>query len=183
MKLRMSRRTSVYVVLYLISVAAISVVVHEAAHIIAAWFLGVPFAELKLGFYGINPSVTLPVWFTGTPRLVVYYAGGLVPGLILLLAYLFYWMRRYRRQPAVLSWSLGLITIVLAAMQLAISYMEGHYHEAYINNAGSLFSPTNMLVCGFAVAAFFFHSALSPRTRMRKANQPGENSATEIHRG
>ena len=182
MKLKMSRRTSVHIVLYLISVAAISVVVHEAAHIIAACVLGVPFAELKLGFYGINPSVTLPAWFTGTPRLIVYYAGGLVPGLILLFMYLFYWMRRYRRQPAILSWSLGLVTIVLAAMQLAIAYMEGHYHEAYINNAGSLFSPTNILVCGFMVAAFFLHSALSPRTRMRKANQPVEDTAPEIHR-
>jgi len=173
----MSRRASVYVVLYLISVAAISVAVHEAAHIMAACVLGVPFAELKLGFCGINPSVTLPVWFTGTPRLIVYYAGGLVPGLILLLTYLFYWMRRYRRQPSILSWSLGLVTIVLAAMQWAIAYMEGHYHEAYINNAGSLFSPTNILVCGFMVAAFFFHSALSPRTRMRKANQPAEDAS------
>ena len=138
---------------------------------------------VKLGFYGINPSVTLPAWFTGTPRLIVYYAGGLVPGLILLLTYLFYWMRRYRRQPAILSWSLGLVTIVLAAMQLAIAYMEGHYHEAYINNAGSLFSPTNILVCGFMVAALFLHSALSSRTRMRKANQPAEDAAPEIRRG
>ena len=179
----MSRRTSVYVVLYLISVAAISVAIHEAAHIIAAWFLGVPFAELKLGFYGINPSVTLPAWFTGTPRLVVYYAGGLVPGLILLSTYLFYWVRRYRRQPAILSWSLGLVTIVLAAMQLAIAYMEGHYHEAYINNAGSLFSSTGIWAYGFMVSAFFFHSALSPRAKTRKANQPPEDAAPEIHQG
>lgn len=178
----MSRRASVYVVLYLISVAAISVAVHEAAHIIAACVLGVPFAELKLGFYGINPSVTLPAWFTGTPRLVVYYAGGLVPGLILLSTYLFYWMRRYRRQPTILNWSLGLITIVLAAMQLAIAYMEGHYHGAYINNAGSLFSSTGILTYGFMVSAFFFHSALCPRTRMRKANQPVKDADPEIRR-
>ena len=92
--MKLSRRQLVYVVLYSLSVFLMTIIVHEASHILAALLLGVPFAELELGFYGINPSVTIPSWFSSTPRIIVYYAGWLVTGLILLFTYLLFWMRR-----------------------------------------------------------------------------------------
>ena len=169
--MKLSKRQLVYVVLYLVSVALISIIVHEASHILAALLLGVPFAELELGFYGINPSVTVPSWFSGTPRLIVYYAGGLVSGLILLFTYLFFWMRRYHRQPSILRWSFGLVTLEMAVIQLAISYLEGSYHEAYIAGSRSLFSPTHILIYGFMISAFFLHRALSPRRKIRETSR------------
>ena len=50
--------------LYMLAMVVALVIVHEAAHILAALAFGAQFNELKPGFYGINPSVTLPEWFT-----------------------------------------------------------------------------------------------------------------------
>ena len=164
--MKLSRHQLAYVVLYLVSVALISIIVHETSHMLTAWLLGVPFAELELGFYGINPSVTIPSWFSGTPRIIVYYAGGLVTGLILLFMYLFFWMWRYHRQPSVLSWFFGLITLEFAVYELAIGYLEGSYHEAYIAGSGSLFSMTDIPVYLFMVSAFFLHRVLTPWSKL-----------------
>jgi hypothetical protein len=65
---------------------------------LAAVIRGVPFAELKLGFLGINPSVTLPRWVDQNTRTVIFYAGGLSTGAVFLLGYLLYWVRKYRRE-------------------------------------------------------------------------------------
>lgn len=97
--MRLSRRECVYRVLYAVVIVVASIIVHEAAHIVAAMALGVPFNELQLGFLGINPCVTLPEWFTGTPRTIVHYAGGLTAGVGLSLFYLLYWVKKYRRNP------------------------------------------------------------------------------------
>lgn len=166
--LRLSRREGIYLVMYTVVIAAASVLAHEAAHIVAAVALGVPFGELQLGFLGINPSVTLPEWLVGTPLAIVRYAGGLTAGAGLLLFYLLYWVRRYRRNPSFFCWSLGAVTIMFAAMQFATGYLEGRYHAVYIIGAMSLFSLTDVLTYGWAASAVFFHSALCPRQRMRR---------------
>ncbi len=165
--LRLSGREAIYLTVYTVAIAAASVLAHEAAHIVAALALGVPFRELRLGFLGINPSVTLPEWFTGTPRTIVYYVGGLTAGTGLFLLYMVYWARRYRRDPSPFFWSLGAVTIVLAAMQLATGYLEGRYHGAYVVGAMSLFSPTDLLIYGWAASAVLFHAALCPWQRMK----------------
>ena len=159
--------------LHTVAIAAASVLTHEAAHIAAALALGVPLGELQLGFLGINPAVTLPGWLTGTPLAIVRYAGGLAAGTGLLLFYLLYWARRYRRAPSFFAWALGAVTIALAAMQFATGYLEGRYHAAYIMAAMSVFSLTNILMYGWAVSAIFFHSAVCPLRQMRvKASAP-----------
>ncbi|RLC91399.1 MAG: hypothetical protein DRI39_10420 [Chloroflexi bacterium] len=61
--------------------------------------LGARLNELKLGFLGIDPSVTLPEWFTGPRQAIVHYAGGLAVGTIFLVFYCVYWLRKYRRSP------------------------------------------------------------------------------------
>ncbi|MFC1970919.1 hypothetical protein ACFLV0_03165 [Chloroflexota bacterium] len=163
---RLSRRQCVFVLLYTLTVVVALVVIHEAVHILTAMAFGVRFSELKLGFMGINPSVTLPEWFTGTRQIFVHYAGGLTAGIVLLLFYLLYWVRKYQRTPSFLTWSLGLITLVMAAMQFATGYLEGYYHVAYIVGAMSFPSPTDILTYSWAISAVFFHSSLCPWRRM-----------------
>ena len=158
--------------LYTVAIAAASVLAHEAAHVVAALALGVPLGELQPGFLGINPSVTLPEWFTGTPRTIVRYAGGLTAGAALLLFYLLYWVRRYRRAPFFFRWSLGAVTTVFAAIQFATGYLEGRHHGAYIMGAMSAFSVTDILIYGWAVSAVFFHSAVCPLRRMKATATP-----------
>ncbi|MFO7772502.1 MAG: hypothetical protein R6V59_00905 [Dehalococcoidia bacterium] len=167
-ELRLSPGQCARIALYTIVIAAASVLIHEAAHVVAALTLGVPFDELRFGFLGINPSVTLPEWFTGTPRTVVHYAGGLTAGAGLLFYDLLYWVRRYRRSPYVFGWFLGAVTSVFAAMQFATGYLEGRYHGAYIIGVMSFFSLTDLLMYGWAISAVSFHSALCPWRRMRK---------------
>jgi len=170
--LRLSRREAVRLMLYTVAIAATSVLAHETAHIVAALALGVPLGELQPGFLGINPSVTLPEWFTGTPRTIVRYAGGLATGAGLLLFYLLHWARRYRRRASPFCWSLGLVTVVLAAIQFATGYLEGRYYGAYIMGAMSAFSVTDILIYGWAVSAVFFHSAVCPLRQIRNAATP-----------
>ena len=170
--LRLSRREAVKLMLYTVAIAAASVLAHEAAHILAALALGVPLGELKLGFLGINPSVTLPEWLTGTPRTIVRYAGGLATGAGLLLFYLLHWARMYRRAPSFFLWLLGAVTMVFAAMQFATGYLEGRYHGAYITGAMSAFSVTDILIYGWAVSAVFFHSAVCPLRRIKDTTTP-----------
>jgi len=165
-ELRLSGRQYGSLMLYMLAVVLVVVVIHETAHILTAMVLGVRFVELQLGFMGINPSVTLPDWFTGTHRTIVYYSGGLTAGMVLLIFYLCYWMLKYWCNPTFFHWSLGLVTLMFAAVQFAFGYLEGHYHGAYIIGAMSFFSPTDLLAYGWTIAAVFFHSALCPWRKM-----------------
>jgi len=143
---RLSQRQYVLVLLYTLAVVVTLVIIHEAAHILTAMVLGVRFGELKLGFMGINPSVTLPEWFTGTRQTVVHYAGGLTVGTVLLLFYLLYWMRKYRRNPSFFTWSLGLITLMLAGIQLATGYLEYGYLHLRLGNFCCFLSLVTVLI-------------------------------------
>lgn len=167
-ELRLSWREYGYLMLYTLALVFAVVIIHEAAHILSAMALGVRFVELQPGFMGINPSVTLPEWFAGTCRTIVYYAGGLTAGMVLLLFCLCYWMPKYWHNPTFFHWLLGVVTFMLAAVQFAFGYLEGRYHGAYIIGAMSFLSPTDALAYGWAIAAVFFHSALCPWRKMRR---------------
>lgn len=143
-----------------------SIIIHEAAHVIAALSSGAQFSELKFGFHGINPSVTLPERLAGGRLTAFHYVGGLTSGAVFLLIYFLYWVRIYRHNPNFFSWGLGLVTAVIVGMQLAIGYLEGHYHAAYIIGATSVLSPTNILIYGWGLSAVFFHMALCPVRKM-----------------
>jgi hypothetical protein len=169
---KLSLRQYAYILLYTLALVVGLVIIHEASHILTAIVFGARFSELNLGFMGINPSVTLPEWFTGTRQTVVHYAGGLTVGTVLLLFYLLYWMRKYRRNPSFFTWSLGLITLMLAAMQFATGYLEGRYHAAYIIGAMSFPSPTDVLTYGWAISAVFFHSSLCQWRKMKATVKP-----------
>jgi len=174
--LRLGRREAIYLMMYTVAIAAASVLAHEAAHVVAALALGVPFNELRLGFLGINPSVTLPEWFIGTPRTITYYAGGLTAAVGLFAFYLLYWVKKYHRNPSFFCWCPGAVTVVFLAMQLATGYLEGRYHGAYVVGAMSLFSPTDLLIYGWAGSALFFHAALCPWQRMKVPDKSGTNT-------
>ncbi len=166
-ELRLSRRQHGYLMLYTLALVFIVVIIHETAHILFAMVLCVRFVELQPGFLGMNPSVTLPEWFTGTRRAIVYYAGGLTTGMALLLFYLCYWMRKYWHNPTFFYWSMGLVTLMFAAVQFAFGYLEGSYHGAYVISAMSFLPLTDVLAYGWAVSAVFFHSALCPLSKMK----------------
>ena len=175
---RLTWRQCGFLILYTLAMVVVLIVLHEGSHILAAMALGVRFSELELGFMGINPSVTLPDWFTGVRQTVVHYVGGLAVGTVFLLFYLGHWMRKYRRRPSFLTWSLGAVTLMLAAMQFAMGYLEGRYHAAYIIGAMVSFSPTDILTYGWALAAVFFHSALCPWKMSRGASLASKKGPT-----
>lgn len=156
-----------YALLYLLAVAAGLTLIHEVTHVLAAMILGVPFTEIKLGFYGINPSVTLPEWFSGISRTIVWYAGGLVSGAVALGVYLGYWVRRYRHTHSLIVWSLGLVTIILAAWEFSSGYLEGRYHASYVTGASSLISPTSLFATVFMLFAMFLHFWLNSRRKIK----------------
>jgi len=167
-EIRLTQSQFIYIMTYTLALGVALVIIHEAAHILTAMAFGVRFAELKLGFMGINPSVTMPEWFTGTRQTIVHYAGGLTVGAVFLLFYLAYWIRKYYHNPNFFIWSLGLITLMMAATQFATGYLEGRYHTAYIIGAMVFLSPTDILSYSWAFSAVFFHSSICSWRRMRE---------------
>jgi len=158
-------------VIYTILLALASIFMHETAHILTAIIKGVPFGELKLGFWGINPSVTIPNWVSEDIKIAIFYSGGLATGVILLLGYLLYWVHRYHTRPSILCWAMGLATIVFAGQQLIAGYIEGKYHSAYILGASSLLSSTNLMIYVWMISMVFFHFAICPKVKMRKQGE------------
>lgn len=160
-------RSYVYLVIYLTVLVVASVLIHEAAHVIAAIVQGVEFSSLKIGFWGINPSVTLPQGLDESTKTPIFYAGGITAGMILLCFYCVYWVRKYRRSPSKLSWALGLATLAIGAEQLATGYLEGRYHSAYLYGATTLFSPTHLFIIAWMVLAVVVHLQLCSRERLK----------------
>ncbi|MDD4635632.1 MAG: hypothetical protein PHS35_03370 [Dehalococcoidales bacterium] len=167
MKTGLGQRDFVYLAIYLIVLVALSVCIHEAVHIIVALFKGIEFSQLEIGFWGINPSVTLPQGLDDNVKTPIFYAGGITAGILLLCFYFIFWFRKYRRNPSRLSWALALTTIVLAAEQVSTGYLEGHYHAAYLYGATTLFSPTHLFTIAWMVIAVLLHLQLYPRERLK----------------
>jgi len=142
--------------------------IHEAAHFGAALVIGVPFSEIEIGFYGINPSVTIPGRFAGSNLSIFHYAGGLTPAVILISIYLLYWYRRFKREPSLLDWFMGLITITVAGFQIAQGYNEGRFHAAYIHYAGSLFNILHINIYVLLIIATLTHMMSCPISKMKR---------------
>lgn len=154
--------------LYLFGLIVTVTIVHEAAHFVAALFIGVPFSEIEIGFYGINPSMTIPERFAGSNLSVLHYAGGLTPAVILISVYLLYWYRRFRRVPSKINWLMGLITITIAGFQLSQGYNEGRFHAAYIYYTGSFFNVLYIPIILLVIAAILIHFTLCPISKMKR---------------
>ena len=129
-------------------------VIHEAAHWLTALIAGVPASEIKIGFHGINPGVTIPS--TTPPQSLPYffYSGGLTAGTILLFIYVFYWIKQYHRIPSATNWIMSLLTVFSITFQLYIGILEGRYHQLYPTYI-NLF---HLLL--FVIAAFACHAAI-----------------------
>lgn len=169
---RLDRRQYACLVVYVLGLVIGVIFIHEAAHIAMALVQGVPFAELKIGFWGINPSVTLPSGLEESVKTPIFYAGGLTTGALLLLVYFLYWVRKYSITPSRLTWALGLATIALAAVEFANGFLEGRYHAAYLYGATTLLSPTHMLTIGWVLATVVMHLGLCPRKKLVPHAQP-----------
>jgi hypothetical protein len=172
-RINKKHRQIAYACFYLVGVIIFTTIIHEAGHIIAALALGVPFTEIKLGFYGINPLVTLPDRFASAPFTIQHYSCGFTAAIILLPIYLF-WFRRYRKNPTFLNWVLGLITIAAFGLQLGQGYIEGRFHAIYILRANSLFDLKDIVVYMGIAFVCLVHFNLCPVSKFKKA---GTNSA------
>lgn len=166
-KINTKHRQIAYACFYLVGVIVFTVIIHEAGHTIAALALGVPFTEIEFGFYGINPSVTIPDRFAGAPLTIQHYAGGFMAAIILLPIYLF-WFRRYRNKPNFLNWATGLITITAFGLQLVQGYIEGRFHAIYIMRANSLFDVKDGLVYIGIALMWIVHLVLCPIYKFKK---------------
>ena len=161
-------RQIAYVCLYLIGVIIFSTIIHEVGHTIAALALGVPFSEIKFGFYGINPSITIPDRFATAPLTILHYAGGFTAAIILLPIYLF-WYMRYRKNPTFFYWFAGLITITAFGLQIGQGYIEGRFHALYISGAGSLFALKDIVVYLGIAIMWIIHFHIWQISKYKKA--------------
>lgn len=154
--------------LYLFGLIVTVAIVHEAAHFVAALFIGVPFNEIEIGLYGINPSVTIPERFASSNLLIFHYAGGLTTAVILIIVYLAYWYRKFKREPFLINWLMGSITIVIAGFQLAQGYIEGRFHAAYFYYSQTLLNPLTIIYFLLIIASALIHFVIYPWSKIQR---------------
>jgi hypothetical protein len=130
------------------------IIIHESAHWLTAFFSGVPISEIKFGFYGINPGVSIPS--SVSPKVLPYffYSGGLASGTVLFLIYVFYWVRQYRHLPSLDNWIMSMFTAFSIVIQVYSGILEGKYHEFY----GAHISIFPFFL--FIIAALSFHAGV-----------------------
>jgi len=106
-------------------------IIHEAAHWLTAIIIGIPISEIKIGFYGINPGVSIPQ--STPPQYLPYffYSGGLTSGTLILLLYVFYWIKKYHNMPSTSVWLLSMFTVISITIQLYIGILEGSFYQTY----------------------------------------------------
>ena len=136
---------------FLPPVGILPTIIHEAAHWLTAFFLGVPTSEIKIGLHGINPGITIPP--STPPEYLPYffYSGGLTSGTILLILYLFYWTKIYYRNPSEANWIMSMFTVISITIQFYVGMLEGRYYQHYF----SYINPFHLLM--FIIATFVCH--------------------------
>lgn len=164
----MTKRKLIFILgLYLLGLLLFTFVLHEISHIAAALIIGVPWNEIRIGWYGINPNVSFPERFAGTDLWLYYYSGGITAGVVSIIIYMF-WYRKLKRNPSVINWMLALTTIAFAGPHLAQGYNEGRFHVAYMYYAGSLFNVLNVSIWLAFLIAVLIHFVLFPIATIKK---------------
>ena len=130
---------------------------HEGAHWLTAVLLGVAPTEIKIGWYGVGPGVTVPEWFPLEYLPYFRYAGGLSAGIVVLILYIFVWMKLYKENPTRFNWGIGAAIIVSSAFQFALGYMEGNRFGDYVRGTLTL----QIAVSAVFVAALLFHMGVT----------------------
>jgi hypothetical protein len=117
----------------------ISVVFHELSHAIAAIILGVSPTELKFGWYGLNPGVTVPDTFPLEDLIHFRYAGGVGAGILMLIGYITC-LLRYKASIKAQGWGsvhwwIAGFFIFWSFLQFYNGYIESMRFEEYVRNS------------------------------------------------
>jgi hypothetical protein len=147
--------------------------VHEMGHLLAALVSGVSLDKIKIIFIGFNPGLKMPAGLSSSSVTLINYAGGAFAAIVLLCVYLFLWLRKYRAQPSLLTWVVGLIILGLCGEEIGNSLVEGHFHAAYLYYANSTFAPTTMMMVAFMAIGLAFHFILFPVSNLNKKTGEG----------
>ncbi len=166
----MNRKLWLPLIAYFFGALIIMTVIHEGAHAISALILGVPVSEITIRSYGINPAVVIPERFINSNLTLYYWSGGITAGVSFLAVYFLVWFRKFQRTPSISNSMLGLITFVVATVQLAQGYFEGRFHHAYIVSSGSMFNPLNNIIYIIVIASIFIHFSLFPMSKIKENN-------------
>ena len=112
-------------------VGILPTVIHEGAHYVAAIIAGVPISQIKVGWYGLGPGVSIPSSIPEKYWALFFYSGGLFSALVLLVIYFLYFLRLYSRHPTTTNWMMGAAVALSFYIQLSMGILEGIYHENY----------------------------------------------------
>jgi len=146
----------VFGVLYLLAGLLAAIVLHELSHFIAALLLGIPLSEIHLVFRNLNPGVVLTQW-SGPEMLSVFsFSGGLGSGAVILIVYFGFWVRRFYRTRTIGSWYFGLITLIIAGIEISSGILEGQDYHTYFYGGG-IGNPLNWMMLIAMVAAIGLH--------------------------
>lgn len=158
----MKRRTGVRrACLLVIAVAAAGAIIHELAHLAAAWVLGISIVSFSpFDSTYLSPAIRISPDTDFSLRTSFWYAGGVTAGAVMFLplALARKWFLRSTDR-----WALGLSLSSLGLVQLGLGFMEGALHGLYIEGAGTLGSANSLAAAWCAVMGFLVYVAVFPR--------------------
>ena len=125
--------------LSLIALVLLIVVIHEGTHYVTAIIMKVPIAS----FTWFDPHYFAPVFVSASTEYtlgykVVSYAGGLVTGVVLLLAILA--LKRGWFRQSLYRWFLGFYIATFGFWEICQGILEGAFHDMYTADATNILS-------------------------------------------
>lgn len=136
----------------------LTIIVHELAHLVAAFILGIPI--LNFSWFDpahLAPAITFRTTENSIGLAVIQYSGGLVTGALLLTAYVAYFVSNKYAERGPAWWLIGLVIALLAFWQIGQGMIEGCLHQIYLLEAARLGSLSFAMQCLFIVTGFAVH--------------------------
>jgi len=101
--------------------------IHESTHWLTGKFVafisGIPLSEVRFGFHGINPGITIPDSFPPEYLSYFFFSGGLTAGLLMLILYSYYFIKICMNNPT----SFNHVISILILCSSSIHFYYGYY--------------------------------------------------------
>lgn len=141
-----------------VCLVVITVVVHELAHLIAAFVMGVPVdAFTWFDPTSISPAITFGPTDNQLGVVIVLFSGGLVTGALWLIICSTFFISKKYAERGLLWWLLGLFVAVLAFWQVGQGVLEGVLHQTYTSGAGKAGSFSFVIQCLFIILGLLIY--------------------------
>ena len=149
---------------YQIQFLILDMVLHELGHVFAALAVGVSLSEIGIGRNGFSPVVYVTQSLPDSSKTIIGYAGGLLPAVLVSVAFLLLWLRKRQFNQTVADWTLGAALISRIVLSMFGAVFEGSSPPAYSAASLAVMSPISILL-NVAISLMLLRSSSSASLR------------------